>query len=140
LNLEAEPELPESPSNAATCCAASSGGAGRSAIPELDPGLQRELLEGSARAAHWIDVRESWEYEHGRIQGTRNVPLSVLGFALAELRTDEPLTIGCRSGVRSMSAARTLERLGVVPRPQNLRGGILAWQELGHPIEGAPAL
>jgi len=138
LNLEASPELPESPSTAATCCAAPTAGAERSAIPEADPADDRGALLDAAAAASWVDVREPWEYAQGHISGTRSLPLSELGFRLGEVRSHEPLTISCRSGVRSMTAARTLERLGVAGAPVNVRGGILRWQELGLPIEGSP--
>ena len=40
-----------------------------------------------------------------------------------------------RSGARSMTAARTLNRLGVATEPVNIGGGILAWQAQGLPIE-----
>ena len=139
LNLEARPELVDSPANVATCCAAPSAGSQRSAIPEQDPATEREALEELAANARWIDVREPWEFDHGRIPHTRSLPLSELGFHLEELTGDELLALSCRSGVRSMTAARSLERLGVARRPINVAGGILRWQELGLPIEGSHA-
>jgi glyoxylase-like metal-dependent hydrolase (beta-lactamase superfamily II)/rhodanese-related sulfurtransferase len=139
LNLEEDPQLPESPVSVATCCAAPSAGTARRSIPEVDPAERRVELEQAARDARWVDVREPWEFAHGRIPQTRSVPLSALGFHLAQLESPEPLTLSCRSGVRSMTAARTLERLGITARPFNLKGGILRWQELGYPIEGRPA-
>jgi sulfur dioxygenase len=139
LNLAARPELPESPTNVATCCAAPSEGSDRSSIPECDPATERTDLEQQAANGRWIDVREPWEFDHGRIPGTRSLPLSELGFHMQELAGDGPLAVSCRSGVRSMTAARTLERLRATPQPVNVGGGILRWQELGLPIEGLPA-
>lgn len=135
-NLERAPELPDSPPNVAACCAAPSGGSAASTITEVSVEETREALDELSASSRWIDVREPWEYEQGHIPGTRSIPLSDLAFALADLRAHDPLTISCRSGVRSMTAARTLERLGVVRGPKNLTGGILRWQELDYPIEG----
>jgi len=137
-NLAASPELPESAPNAAACCAAPSGGTARSEVLDVTAEECLDELEELTRRSLWIDVREPWEFEQGHIPGTRSVPLSELGFTLGDLAREEPLTISCRSGVRSMSAARTLERLGVARAPRNLTGGILAWQERDYPIEGQP--
>ena len=80
-------------------------------------------------------MRDPHEWNAAHIPGTTSIPLSELGFNLAALRTDQPLYISCRSGVRSMTAARTLQRLGVVAHPINVGGGILGWQAQGLPVE-----
>ncbi|MFT7668443.1 MAG: sulfur dioxygenase [Planctomycetota bacterium] len=134
-NLERDPELPESPPNVAACCAAPSAGGGEVTIAATTPEKCHDELASITANGHWIDVREPWEFEMGRIPGTRSVPLSELGFHLGSIRSGTPFTISCRSGVRSMSAARTLERLGVLSHPVNLTGGILAWQAL-FPVKG----
>jgi rhodanese-related sulfurtransferase len=38
-----------------------------------------------------------------------------------------------------MTAAKTLQRLGVSTKPVNIGGGILAWQAMGNPIDGVHA-
>ncbi|MFQ5507527.1 MAG: rhodanese-like domain-containing protein, partial [Planctomycetota bacterium] len=98
----------------------------------------RSDREGLVSEGRWIDVRDPYEFEIGRVPGTLNLPLSELGFHLGELRGREPLFLSCRSGVRSMTAARTLKHLGIVTEPVNVQGGILLWQERGFAIDGEP--
>lgn len=138
LNLAADPDLPSSPGVAAACCAAP-GGPSAFDIPEVPPADALALRDGLASPEQWVDVRDPFEYASGRIEGTTNLPLSELGFHLAQLRDQDPLYLSCRSGVRSMTAAKTLQRLGVVAHPINVGGGILGWQDQGFPILGVPA-
>ncbi len=136
MNLEADPRLPEVPGVVATCCV--SGG------PAVDVGqrpIERRVEELAPRldeitaAKRWYDVRDPFEYRSGRIPGALSYPLSELGFHLEKLKREGEVVLSCRSGVRSMTAARTLAYLGVLDRPVNLAGGILRWQELGLPVE-----
>ena len=138
LNLEREPELPESPGNVAACCA-SPGGGTKVSIEEAHASRGQAIRDSLASPGQWVDVRDPFEYAHGRIPGTTNIPLSELGFHLDELRTGDPLYLSCRSGVRSMTAAKTLQRLGIATHPVNIGGGILGWQDQGFAIEGQPA-
>jgi glyoxylase-like metal-dependent hydrolase (beta-lactamase superfamily II)/rhodanese-related sulfurtransferase len=138
LNLEADPELPESPGNAAACCASPGGQEGVD-IDEIAPSEAREIHEALTGPGQWVDVRDPFEFEAGHIPETSHVPLSELGFYLDRFRGHDPLYISCRSGVRSMTAAKTLQRLGVALNPVNVGGGILAWQSQGNPIVGVPA-
>lgn len=135
-NLEADPELPEAPAVVAACCSAGGSAVDLGARPaertveEVAP--RREAMTAERR---WYDVREPFEFREGHIPGTVNRPLASLGFHLDELRRDGPVVLSCRSGVRSMTAAKTLAYLGVLGQPVNLAGGFLRWQELGLPVE-----
>jgi len=139
LNLEADPELPDAPTNAAACCASPSAGGELEDVPELHPRDAQTAHASIINPAQWVDVREPHEWQNGRIPGTTHIPLSELGFHLERLRGHAPLYLSCRSGVRSNTAAKTLRRLGVALDPVNVGGGILAWQSMGNPIEGQPA-
>jgi sulfur dioxygenase len=134
-NLAEHPEIPAGPRAVAACC--SMGGATPGSISareqtceELAPRVQ-ELV---ARHA-WIDVRDPWEWKAGHIPGVPNFPLSELGFHLDELRKLRPQVISCRSGSRSLTAARTLAYLGVLDDPISMAGGIGRWEELKLPVE-----
>ena len=73
-----------------------------------------------------IDVREPWEFDVCRIEGSRLIPLSQLPGRIAELDPVRPTVVICHHGVRSLRAAAYLEHCGfgdVV----NLSGGIDAW-------------
>lgn len=135
-NLEADPRLPETPGVVAACCVAN--GAALDAGPR--PVEQRVEEIAPRRGAltaekRWYDVRDPFEYEAGHIPGALSYPLSELGFHIDELRRQGPVVLSCRSGVRSMTAAKTLAYLGVLDQPINLAGGILRWQEAGLPVE-----
>lgn len=85
-----------------------------------------------------IDVREPAEFEGmlGHLPRSELVPLAtLLGAAEAWSRT-EPLLLVCRSGARSMKAARMLAELGFTSL-YNLEGGMLAVQEASLEVEGS---
>jgi len=139
LNMERDPHFPEHSAPAAACCA-SPGQASSVCEPTRIEGLElKEAHDGLEGPRQWVDVRDPFEVEHGRIPGVTHIPLGELGFYLDHFRGQDRVYISCRSGVRSMSAIRTLQRLGVCSDPVNVEGGILAWQALGLPIEGQPA-
>ena len=133
LNLATSPDLPESAGNAAACCAAPSSG-GRIRIPELPATEATALHSELAEKGSWIDVRDPFEFRHSHIPATQNIPLGELGFRLGDLKSEGPIYLSCRSGVRSVTAAKTLLRLGVTANPVSIAGGILAWEELGQPV------
>ena len=138
LNLHEAPELPSSAGPAVACCASPAGANASFDISEIAARDAQGVHGALTDPGQWIDVRDPFEYDASRIPGTTPIPLSELGFHLDRLRGDEPLYISCRSGVRSMTAAKTLQRLGVSTSPVNIGGGILGWQAMGNPIEGAP--
>ena len=87
--------------------------------------LQSLLAAGGAGMA-LLDVREPWEFEKCRIEGSRLFPLSQLPARLGELDPERTTVVICHHGVRSLRAASYLEHCGfgdVV----NLTGGIDAW-------------
>ncbi|MEO6326312.1 MAG: MBL fold metallo-hydrolase [Thermoanaerobaculia bacterium] len=134
-NLLAAPDLPESPGVVAACCAAGSSAEfgprpAEQSVEELAPRLTELSAERS-----WIDVRDPFEFRAGHIPGSLNYPLAELGFHLDDLRRSSPVVLSCRTGNRSMTAAKTLSYLGVLDQPINLAGGLVRWQEFGLPVE-----
>jgi len=65
-------------------------------------------------------------------------PLRELAGRVAELGVgrEAPVVVVCRSGVRSSTAAAILTSLGFED-VSNLKGGMLAWNDLGLPVEHA---
>jgi len=135
INLEANPELPDVVGNAAACCA-SGGGMVKQEVAELTTEEAHQAYVAMADATHWVDVRDPHEWAQGHIPNTTLISLSELGFHLEQLRQVDPFYLCCRSGVRSVTAAKTLQRLGIQAKPQSIAGGILGWQAHGLPIEG----
>jgi rhodanese-related sulfurtransferase len=82
------------------------------------------LKENKARV---IDVREPWEFETTRIEGSLPMPMGdVPARANQELEPDERLVVVCHHGIRSMNVAVWLRDQGF-EQAQSLRGGIDAW-------------
>lgn len=73
-----------------------------------------------------IDVREPYEYEIARIDGSRLIPLGELATHVSELPRTGTLVLQCHSGGRSEHAVRMLQEAGF-ENALNLVGGIEAW-------------
>jgi rhodanese-related sulfurtransferase len=96
-------------------------------IPQLPVSeLARWRADFAREAPLLVDVREPWEYENCRIDGSVSIPLGELPRRLAELPRDRPLVIVCHHGSRSGRAAVMLAQVGFVD-VHNLRGGVAAW-------------
>jgi len=85
-----------------------------------------------------LDVREKHEVsgELGHITGSRLLPIASLAESLEELEQmkEKEIIIVCRSGARSTTAAAVLKGLGFL-NVKNMKGGMLAWNKQGFPIE-----
>ncbi len=105
-------------------------------IQQLDvQALAQARIEAhsSLAGALLLDVREPWEFELGRIDGSINVPMSALVGRVDEVRRlqetaaqPKPIVVICHHGVRSMNCAQFLAGQGI-DGLINLRGGIDAW-------------
>lgn len=80
-----------------------------------------------------VDVRTAGEYNAGHIEGARNIDVLKDDFekaALSVLSRDKAIAVYCRSGKRSMKAAKILAEDGY--KIVNLRGGWLEWTEFNN--------
>ena len=75
-----------------------------------------------------IDVRQPWENQLASLPGSLLIPLGELPPRSQEIGADHDasLVVYCHHGVRSLSAAAYLERLGY-NNVHSLAGGIDAW-------------
>ena len=73
-----------------------------------------------------VDVREPWEYDVAKINGSRLMPLGELETRLTELPREGIVVMQCHSGMRSEEGARLLQKAGF-SNVYNLEGGIEAW-------------
>ncbi len=83
-----------------------------------------------------IDVRTPAEYAQGHIHGARLVNIYDTDFrqkVLEGLSKSKPVLVYCRSGHRSMVAARFLDSKGYTVI--NLRSGFNDWKARGLPVE-----
>ena len=82
----------------------------------------RELVEEGQVI---IDVREPGEFARGHIKGARNIPLSQIRERLAEIPSDRPVYLHCRTGQRSYNATLLLQNAGY-KNVWNITGSFLA--------------
>ena len=92
---------------------------------EISPAEAASLLRENR--TRLIDVREPWEFDAARIEGSVLMPMGdVPARAHQELDPDEHLVILCHHGVRSINVTAWLRNQGF-EQAQSLRGGIDAW-------------
>jgi rhodanese-related sulfurtransferase len=96
-------------------------------IPQLTPSeLARWREDATREPPVLVDVREPWEFELARIEGSLLVPLGQLPSRVDELPRDRPLVMVCHTGRRSQNAAMFLAQSGFAD-VQNLSGGVERW-------------
>ena len=88
--------------------------------------LKRKMENNGAFAI--VDVREEFEYDIARIEGSKLIPLGELPERLNELQKDEEIILLCKSGTRSAHAAQLLRAAGFA-RAYSLEGGVDAWAD-----------
>lgn len=76
-----------------------------------------------------LDVRESWEFDHCKIPGSVNIPLSEIKDKLTEIIEKLSVVLICHHGARSFNAGIFLENSGIQCEFYNLEGGVDAWAE-----------
>ncbi len=94
------------------------------------PAEAKELL--AADNVQIVDVRETWEFQIGKIEGSVNIPLSILPLKFNELVKNAVTLVVCHHGSRSFFACRLLEKEGF-RTVINLTGGIDAWSRTVDP-------
>ena len=81
-----------------------------------------------------LDVRTIEEYKEGHLRDAKLIPVQILTQNLNMLKEDKrkKILVYCRTGNRSVSASRILEKNGFTPI--NIKGGILSLQASGAQI------
>lgn len=73
-----------------------------------------------------LDVREQWEYDLAKLNGSMLIPLGTLPQSLNKLDRDSEIICICHHGMRSADATNFLLQQGF-QKVKNLVGGIDAW-------------
>lgn len=86
-----------------------------------------------AKNTGFVDVRTIAEFATEHASGAINIPLDTLLENFDSLKQFDSVYVICRSGGRSAVAVELLTAQGV--NAVNIRGGTLAWQSSGQPME-----
>jgi rhodanese-related sulfurtransferase len=97
--------------------------AGQLAAWLADAGRDKPLL---------LDVREPWEWETARIEGSQHMPMREVPARLGEIDPDREVVAVCHHGGRSQQVAMFLEKNGF-SKVHNLQGGVDAWSRTVDP-------
>lgn len=100
-------------------------------MQSIQPEQLQNLLQQAAPPL-LADIREPWEYEICRIEGSENLPLATLAARLAQLEPGRNAVIICHHGVRSRQVAEYLSSIGH-DGIMNLEGGLDAWSRTVDP-------
>ena len=90
----------------------------------------RELKERLDRGddLFLLDVREPFEYQICKLEGSKLIPLGEVPARINELDSEREIIVYCHAGVRSARAVGWLFQAGF-NKIKNLTGGIHAWAE-----------
>src|SRR6266566_6213939 len=134
LNLRRDPQCPVCGENPTICSpidyeqfcgtrtARHHDGLATISVHELE-----QKMEGNG-AFTIVDVREAFEYEIARIEGSKLISLGELPSRFGDLPKDEEIILLCKSGTRSANAVELLRTAGFT-RAYSLEGGIDAWAD-----------
>jgi rhodanese-related sulfurtransferase len=95
-------------------------------VDSISPAELSQQLQATPGFFLLLDVREPYEFELCRIQGSVNIPLDEISGRLNELDEERDTVLICHHGRRSLQAALFLEQNGFTS-VFNLTGGIEAW-------------
>jgi rhodanese-related sulfurtransferase len=99
---------------------------------EISTGQVKAMLKHGEKFT-LLDVRERWEVEKARIEGSKLIPMGdVPSRAHQELDPDEHIVVYCHHGVRSLSVTNWLRQQGF-EQVQSMRGGIDGWARTVDP-------
>lgn len=81
-----------------------------------------------------IDVRTPGEFKGGHVAKAKNIPLDSIAKKMKSIPKDKTVVLICQSGARSGAAGRKLAKAGY-ENVINLKGGVMRWRGLGHPLK-----
>jgi rhodanese-related sulfurtransferase len=93
---------------------------------DLSPAQLRDHLAHSDSDPLLLDVREPWEFNICRIEGSQLIPMGHIPGSLPALDPQRETVVICHHGIRSRQVAMYLEHMGFA-RVINLAGGVDAW-------------
>jgi len=102
-------------------------------MKNIAPGeLARWLADPSRARPLLLDVREPWEFQTCRIEGSVHVPMGEIPARAGEVDPDADVVVICHHGGRSMQVGLFLEKNGYA-KVHNLAGGVDSWAKTVDP-------
>jgi len=96
-------------------------------MTQITPALLQQWLADTGRKPPLLlDVRQPWEYQTCRIDGSTLAPMNTIPARAQELDPETETVVICHHGARSYQVAMFLERNGF-SKLYNLQGGVNAW-------------
>ena len=92
----------------------------------------QEALAADAGSLRLLDVREPWEWQVARIEGSELVPMREIPARAGELDRTHPTVVICHHGMRSLQVVAFLQRQGF-GNLHNLQCGTDAWARQVYP-------
>jgi rhodanese-related sulfurtransferase len=94
--------------------------------------LSAWLADAGRKPPLLLDVREPWETQTCRIDGSRLIPMGEIAARRDELDPQAEVVVICHHGGRSLQVAQFLGEQGFA-RVHNLAGGVDAWAKTVDP-------
>jgi rhodanese-related sulfurtransferase len=101
--------------------------------PDIEVTPQEARARIDSGEAQLVDVRESYEWDEGRIAGARHIELERLASQAESIDKDRPVIFQCRLGARSAMAAQAFRTAGY--DAYTMTGGLQRWADEGLPLE-----
>jgi rhodanese-related sulfurtransferase len=98
---------------------------------EINP-EQVKAMQDAGESFILLDVREPWEWDTARIEGSRHMPMDTIPACQQELDPDARIVVVCHHGVRSLNVTHWLRQQGF-ENVQSMRGGIHRWSRFVDP-------
>lgn len=95
-------------------------------MQQLNVTQLKQLLHSEQPTPLLLDVREPWEFDICRINGSKLIPLREIHYAIEQLDRQQHTVVICHHGIRSQQACFYLTQMGF-SNIFNLRGGVNAW-------------
>lgn len=86
----------------------------------------KQYLEETDSKPLLLDVRQPWEYDVCKLEGSTLIPMAQIPAHLEQLDKQRETVVICHHGIRSRSVGRFLEQAGFT-RVINLSGGVDQW-------------
>jgi rhodanese-related sulfurtransferase len=94
----------------------------------ITPSGLKERLDAGGRP-ELLDVREPWEFELARIEGSKLIPMGELAERVSELDPAQETVVICHHGNRSAHVTQALAGAGFA-NVLNLEGGLDAYSDV----------